>query len=429
MVERKIINVDDSAPLISKKKKKQAAVTFASVIAIVIIVVVVILLTTADKIQKVGNFSITKVISGPLTTSTEASGSVVLPTQVSIVSMETGYVSKLFVEVGDSVTSSTILATLNIPELEQDLVDLQNDIETKEISLEQTLLSHEYAIKELTIDLKRLEKDITDSKADLVKVEELKNLKSSRESDYDDAIDNLEDLNNQKEDLLLDLEKENRQGALSIRSKEAELSQLKTNLSRVESDLADANIKSPISGDVISIDQKLFVPGSRVTQSTELFTVANTSDVYIDLEVYEEHRTVLEVGGIMEILISSNIIEAEILQIGSVASLSSDSLAATITVRAKPIQDVDLTSGASAVATIPLGTKEDALILPRGSYLTTGNQKYVYIVDGDMAYKTEVTYGTIDGTEVEIISGLEAGDKIIISSYQSFIDQETIELK
>ncbi len=429
MVERKIIQVDDSAPLISKKKKMQSLITLGVVLGVVAVIVVVILLTTTTKIQKIGDFSVASVDKGALTTSTEASGSVVLPTQVSIVSMETGYVDELFVEVGDSVDESTILATLEVPELEQDFVDVGNSLITQVINLEQTELSLEYTLKELNIDLKRLEKDILEAEEDLKKTEELKNLKSSRESDYEQALDSLEDLYNQREDILLNLEKESRKGELNIRSGKAQISQYETNLKRIREDIEAASIKSPISGDVMSIDQKLYVPGSRISQSAALFTVANTDDVYIDLEVYEEYRTALEVGGIMEVLISSQVIQAKILQIGSVASLSSDSLAATIEVRAKPIGDVNLTSGASAVASIPLGTKEGALLLPRGSYLTTGNQKYVYKIDGDRAYKTEVVYGSIDGSKVEVLSGLEAGDKIIISSYQAFIDQNEIELK
>lgn len=429
VVERKIIQVDDSAPLISKKKKMQSLITLGVVLGIVAVVVTVVLLTTTTRIQKVGNYTIIGVEVGALTSSTEASGSVVLPTQVSIVSMETGYVGGLYVNVGDSVDESTILAKVEVPELEQDLVDVKKSIITQGINLEQTKLSLEYTLKEYNIDLLRLEKDISEAVEDVSKAEELKNLKSSRESDYDEALDTLETLYNQKEDILLSIEKEIKLGELEIRSQKAQISQYKTDRDRIKVNIEAVSLKSPISGNVMSIDEILYVPGSLVSESVELFTVANIDDVYIDLEVYEEYRTALKVGDIMEILISSQIIEAEIIQIGSIASLSSDSLAATIEVRAKPIGEVNLTSGATAVASIPLGTKENVLLLPRGSYLTTGNQKYVYRREGDRAYRTEVVYGSIDGSKVEILSGLKAGDEIIISSYQSFIDQNEIELK
>lgn len=429
MIERKIISEDISSPLISRKKKRQGIITLGVVILLVIMIAGFIVATTGTKIKKIGNYTIAKVKSGDLITSTEASGSVVLPTQVSIVAMNEAYVLDLYVQVGEIITKSTVLAQLEIPDLEQDKVDLINELETLSLNLDQTKLNSEYALKEFNIRLGRLENNIIDALSEVERTEKLKNLKSSRVSDYEDAQDILKKLYEEKEDLLLEIEKENRQVALSIKSNETKISQAQTYLARVQNNLNNANITSPISGTVMTINQNLSVPGSLISQSTELFTVADTEDVYIDLEVYEEYRTTLKVGGLMDILVSSKIIEAEIIQIGSVASLSSDSLAATIEVRAKPIGDVDLTSGASAVADIPLGTKKGALLLPRGSYLTTGNQKYVYKIDGDLAIRTKVVYGSIDGNQVEIISGLKAGDKIIISSYQSFIDQDSIELK
>ncbi|MBN2617734.1 MAG: efflux RND transporter periplasmic adaptor subunit [Spirochaetales bacterium] len=428
MVERKIVQVDDSAPLISKKKQKQAVIALGVVLGIVAIIVIFIVMGTSQKIQKIGDYRVTKVTSGSLTTSTEASGTVVLPTQVSIVAMAEGYANLLNVSVGDSVDKSTILAQLDVPELEKDKVDIENDLETQEISLEQVVISNEYAIKELEIDIARVEDDIIDATKDVEKAKELMALKSSRESDYDLAVDALKSLENQRDDLKLTLEKTIKQGELDVRSKQTQIKQNNLNLERINEDIEDSKITSPISGSVLTILDKLSVPGSLIEQNSELFTVADTSDVYIDLEVYEQYRTALKVGDKMEVVISSNVIEAEIIQIGSVASLSSDSLAATIEVRAKPIGNVDLTLGASAVAEIPLGTKENALLLPRGSYLTSGNQMYLYVVKGDTAVKTKVTYGTISGNEVEILSGVEEGDQVIISSYQGFIDQDEIKL-
>jgi len=229
--------------------------------------------------------------------------------------------------------------------------------------------------------------------------------------------------------LQLDLKKEIKKNELSIRKQNALINQLQISLDRIKEDISDAQITSPIVGDILSLNEELTVPGSLIEQNTALFTIANTEDVYIDLEVYEQFSSYLEIGGEMELIISSNIVEAEITQIGRVASLSTDGLAATISVRAKPMGVTSLTPGASAIAEIPLGTKYNALLLPRGSYLTTGNQKYIYKIEGDNAYKTEVVFGEIQGSKVEILNGLEAGDQVIISSYQNFIDQDMIEVK
>ena len=427
--ERKIIQVEKSAPLISKKKKKQAYITGGILVGIIVLVIAVILTMSSSDVHVIGNYTVAKVVSEPLTTSTEASGTVVLPTQVSIAAMENGYANKIYVNEGDTITDSTILAELNVPDLEESRDDLMSNLETESIALEEIKLNQEYTIKDLEIQIRRLDADIIDALQDLEAEKKLLELKSSRELEYETAENTLESLREQREDLSLNLEKQQKSGELSLRKQLAVINQLKVNLSRVEQDISDAQITSPISGDILSLNEDLTVPGSLIEHNTALFTVADTKDVYIDLEVYEQYSSYLKIGSNIELVISSENVKAKITQVGRVASMSADGLAATITVRAKPIGTTNLTPGASAVAEIPLGTKDDALLLPRGAYLTTGSQKYVYKIDGTNAYKTEIVFGEIQGNQVEVLSGLSAGDKVIISSYQNFIDQDMVEVK
>jgi hypothetical protein len=40
-----------------------------------------------------------------------------------------------------------------------------------------------------------------------------------------------------------------------------------------------------------------------------------------------------------------------------------------------------------------------------------------------------VTFGTIEGQLVQVLSGVEAGDEVIISGYQNYIEYETVKLE
>jgi hypothetical protein len=85
------------------------------------------------------------------------------------------------------------------------------------------------------------------------------------------------------------ISKKKKQGVLSIRKQETLINQLKVSLER-----------------------------------TALFTVADTEDVYIDLEVYDKYSSYLEVGALSEMAISSNIIPGKITYIVRVTALSSN---------------------------------------------------------------------------------------------------------
>ena len=77
---------------------------------------------------------------------------------------------------------------------------------------------------------------------------------------------------------------------------------------------------------------------------------------------------------------------------------------------------------------ILIGEIADAVVLPRGPYLTSGNRRYLYRVDGETATRVDVEYGEITDEYVQVISGVQPGDRIITSSYQNYIDHQSIEV-
>jgi len=80
---------------------------------------------------------------------------------------------------------------------------------------------------------------------------------------------------------------------------------------------------------------------------------------------------------------------------------------------------------------VELGVPEKALqILKGGFYSTTGGQ-WIYVVDpsGAFATKRNITTGKMNPRFYEILDGLEAGEEVIISSYDTFGDNDKLILK
>jgi len=297
------------------------------------------------------------------------------------------------------------------------------------VSLKSVQNDYDYQIQTKETSLKRLEAKIAEAQKDVETKKALLALKSSRQSDYDAAVKTLDGLLENREDAERELANAIRQRSIALEKQGATISQLETDLARTDEDIEEARIKSPISGEVLSVSSKLSVPGTLISKGTAIMTVADRTGTYIDFDVGEQYVSVLKVGDNFTATIGPRTISASITSIGRVASLASDGLTATVAVRVKPEAGSTLTPGASAVASIPLGTKSGALTLPRGAYLTTGSQKYVYKISGKKAEKTAVEFGEIQGNQVEVVKGLEAGDKIVISSYSEYIDESVVELK
>ncbi|NRB81389.1 MAG: hypothetical protein HRU38_22450, partial [Saccharospirillaceae bacterium] len=102
----------------------------------------------------------------------------------------------------------------------------------------------------------------------------------------------------------------------------------------------------------------------------------------------------------------------------------------TVSVVVKPVENSgEFLLGSTAIGEFSLGIQKDVLTLPRGAYLTTGSQRYVYVINDGQAVKTAVSFGDIQNNTVQILSGLTQGDEVIVSGYQNFISEQLISVK
>ena len=66
--------------------------------------------------------------------------------------------------------------------------------------------------------------------------------------------------------------------------------------------------------------------------------------------------------------------------------------------------------------------------MQRGAFLDTGGGRVAYVVQGDVATKRAIRTGAVSVSEVEVLEGLQPGDRIIISNLGEFERVETVRL-
>ncbi len=80
---------------------------------------------------------------------------------------------------------------------------------------------------------------------------------------------------------------------------------------------------------------------------------------------------------------------------------------------------------------LELGDTSTAVLLERGGFFNTSGGSWVYKLDADesRAVRTNIRLGQQNPEYFEVISGLSPGDKVIISSYDTFGDNEVLNLE
>ena len=65
-------------------------------------------------------------------------------------------------------------------------------------------------------------------------------------------------------------------------------------------------------------------------------------------------------------------------------------------------------------------------MLSRGQFLESGAGRIAYVVEGNIARRTDITTGARSLSSVEVVSGLRANQDVIISSTEQFNDAQTV---
>ncbi len=91
----------------------------------------------------------------------------------------------------------------------------------------------------------------------------------------------------------------------------------------------------------------------------------------------------------------------------------------------------NLRTGQTYHLKLELGQPVDALLLPRGGFFQSTGGQWVFVLDpsGDFATKRHIKIGRQNTQYFEVLEGLEPGEKVIISNYESFGENERIEFK
>ncbi len=207
---------------------------------------------------------------------------------------------------------------------------------------------------------------------------------------------------------------------------QSEIDRYATRVAALESERAACTIRSPLTGTVTRVysERGRFVP-----QYSTVITVVDFSRPQVNLTV-----PATAIGKIAPMLPAS-VLLGETWRAAHVSEVGLEALGGSST-QAPAVQVVivfdDPSStvfpGAPVGVRISLGTKYDALWLPRAPFLTSGSQLTVFRVQGDTAVRMEAYFGIVTDQKVEVLSGLAEGDVVVTSSYQDFLQYPEITL-
>ena len=180
-------------------------------------------------------------------------------------------------------------------------------------------------------------------------------------------------------------------------------------------------IKTQISKTVITalfdgqVDRDNAVVGQIVSPNVPVITISN-NNLEIDTNIPEVDLPGVKIGGEANITLDAfgpnAIFPATIFSVDSTQSIVNGISAYGARLKFKTY-DSTIKPGMTANITIIYGTHPNVLVVPKSAVIQN-NGKYFVVLDNGKAKKEtrEITIGLQDGSNIEVVSGLKAGDKV-----------------
>ncbi len=400
---------------------------------------------TAVKVQTAGNSGITKSVS--------YTGNIEPSESVSVISKLSGTVTNTYKEVGDNVTAGETLYTIDDSDIRLAITQAEAQANAANLAVQsaenaknnitgaqydQTLLSLESTINNLQISLDSANEALAFAKSNLDNAKILYDAGAMSKVDYDSTVlqyNNAQAQVTQLESQLnqakqsYEITKNNvvteSQNTAAIGVEQAKASANAANLAveNARKNLQYVAPTAPISG-VVSM--KNAVNGQMISTGTVAYTISNIDTVVASINVSENIINTLSIGDKVNVKINSlgTTVEGTITEINPVADQTS-----TYPIKIE-IANADHTIKPGMFCEVEIITDNvtDSISVPREAVLTNMDSKYVYVVENGVATVREVETGIDNGESIEIISGIDAGDQIIVEGQTYVSDGESVNI-
>ena len=367
------------------------------------------------------SLTVSSAIKGEFNDYIRISGRVQPMTTIQLSPQEGGIVEKILIEEGSPVKAGDAILVLNNDNLdlqilnsEAELAEKENILRNTQIQMEQQKLDVRQNVLEYGTQVERLHRAYQQQKAlyeeKLIAKEEY--LKA--EEDYK--------LARQKYDLMAERSKQDSlYRSTQIDRMEESLDNMQLNMQMIRRRKSNLIVKAPIDGELGLLDVVL---GQSIASGTKIGQINSVGTYKVEAQI-DEHYIDRVVAGL----------EATFERQGETYSTTIRKVYPEVRdgkfkadFKFDGEQPDNIRAGQTYYLNLQLGQPEEAVIIPRGTFYQKTGGKWIYVVnkDGNKAVKREIRIGRQNPQYYEVLEGLEPGEKVITSGYDTYGDSDVL---
>ena len=413
-------------PIEKKRFSTQKILTLAGIVALIALIIYVIVKTSGGSKLNVEKerISINSITKDVFQENIPVNGIVLPMTTIYLDALEGGRVEEKFVEDGAMLKKGEPILRLSNTDLELSLINQ----ETSVYNLLTQMQISQNAARQNTINRQN---QFTDVENGLIEAERVYNLNKRL---YDKGAIGRQDYESSKNNF--DYQQERMRLAKQVLSEDSissrlEINQAKSSYARTQSALelmrkkvGDLVVRAPIDGQLTSLDAEI---GQSITKGTRLGQVDVTSAYKVRVDMDEHYISRIYTGQTGTFSLNGKMYTLEIKKVFTQVNNGRFQVDMVFN------RDVPegIRRGQNLQIRVSLSAEKQALLVPKGGFFqkTGGNWIFKVSDDGNSAYKVNIRLGSQNTEYYEVLEGLNPGDKVVTSSYDSFGDIEELILK
>jgi HlyD family secretion protein len=364
---------------------------------------------------------IAKVTRGDLVRDLSAEGRVITANSPTLYAIAAGTVT-LKVVAGDAVKQGQELAVIDSPELRSRLVQEESTLASLQGEADRAQLDAQRTRSEAQKLLDQAQIDHTAAQRDVERYQRAYEGGAVSKNEYDRALDGLRKAEIGLAAARKDAALMGRGAEIDARNKRLLAARQKALVDELRRQVDALTLRAPFDGQV---GQVQVAQGTNVAANAPVLSVVDLSVFAVEIRVPESFARDLAIGMPARITSSGREYGA------TISAVSPEVVNGEVTARLRfdeGQQPPGLRQNQRLSVRIVLGTRRNVLMVERGPFLEQLGGRFAYVVEGSTAVRRPIQAGASSLQAVEIVSGLEEGERIVVSGTDQFDNADRVRI-
>ena len=414
--------MDREIPKEVRNKERNKKIIRYGGIGVASVIVISVLISFMRTGVKTKDLVFSTVDKGTIEVSVSASGKVVPAFEEIINSPINTRIVEIYKKGGDSVDIGTPILKLDLQSVETDYKKLLDEEQMRSYKLNQLRVNNQTKLNDLAMKIKVSAMQLNRKKVELRNEQYLDSLGSGttdkvRQAELSYNVAQLE-----YEQLEQQYDNEKEVLAAEYKVQELDFSIFRKGLAEMKRTLDDAQIRSPRKAILTYINNQI---GAQVSQGSQLAVISDLSHFKVEGEIADTYGDRVAAGGKAIVKIGSEKLEGTV---SSVTPLSKNGVI-SFTVQLNEDNNRRLRSGLKTDVYVMNAVKEDVMRIANASYYEGRGEYELFVRNSDKEIvKRKVQLGDSNFEFVEVASGLQPGDQVVVSDLSNYKNKNKLKL-